>query len=93
MRFSWDPVKAAANITKHGVSFEEAATVFGDPLSETYDDPDHSVGEKRFIMIGRSKNGKLLFISHADEGERIRIISARRLTRSEKKQYEEGQAK
>lgn len=93
MRFSWDPTKALANKTKHGISFEEAASVFGDPLPDTYDDPDHSIDERRFIIVGRSKNGKLLFVTHADESERIRIISARKLTRSEKKQYEEGHSK
>ncbi len=88
MKFSWDLKKALSNIHKHGVSFEEAATVFGDPLSETFDDPDHSFDEHRFIIIGRSKNDRLLFISHADNGDEIRIIIARPLTGVEVKEYE-----
>jgi uncharacterized DUF497 family protein len=90
MKFAWDPNKSASNLKKHGVSFEEAATVFGDPLSETFDDPDHSVGERRFVIVGRSKHDRLLFISHSDDGQTVRIISARELTRSETKEYEEG---
>jgi uncharacterized DUF497 family protein len=90
IRFRWDPAKAASNLQKHDVSFEEAASVFGDPLSETFDDPDHSLDEYRFIIIGRSRNGKLLFVSHLDEGDEIRIISARPLTNSEVRRYEQG---
>mgnify|MGYP002082968765 CR=1 FL=1 len=90
MKFAWDPIKAASNLRKHAVSFEEAATVFGDPLSETFDDPDHSVGERRFVIVGRSKNDRLLLISHSDDGQTVSIISARELTRSETKLYEEG---
>ncbi len=90
MKFAWDPIKAASNLRKHAVSFEEAATVFGDPLSETFDDPDHSVGERRFVIVGRSKNDRLLLISHSDDGQTVGIISARELTRSETKLYEEG---
>lgn len=87
IRFKWDPAKAASNLQKHGVSFEEAASVFGDPLSDTFDDPDHSIVEERFVIVGRSRNDRLLFVSHVDGGEEIRIISARR---SEVKRYEEG---
>ena len=90
MNFEWDPEKAAANQTKHGISFEEAATVFGDPLSATYYDPAHSVGESRYITIGMSRSGRLLFIAHTDRAENIRIISARQATRRERKQHEEG---
>ncbi len=90
MRFLWDPKKAAANLRKHGVGFEEAASVFGDPLSDTFDDPDHSDDEKRFIIIGRSRNGRILFVAHTDDGRDIRIISARRLTKAELDQYEEA---
>lgn len=68
----------------------EAATVFGDPLSETFDDPDHSIDERRFVIVGHSENGKLLFVSHSDDGQTVRIISARELTRTETKQYEKG---
>lgn len=89
MRFDWDKQKAASNLVKHNVSFEEAATVFGDPLSDTYDDPDHSINECRFLIIGHSENGRLLFVSHTDDGENIRIISAREPTRAEREFYEQ----
>lgn len=89
MYFDWDKNKAASNLTKHKVSFEEAATVFGDPLSDTFDDPDHSIEERRFLIIGHSEKGKLLFVSHTDDGEMIRIISARELTRGEREAYEQ----
>lgn len=88
MRFEWDRNKAAGNIAKHKVSFEEAATVFGDPLSDTFDDPDHSAGERRFLIIGHSENGRLLIVAHTDDGETVRIISAREPTRSERETYE-----
>lgn len=89
MRFDWDKNKAAGNLTKHKVSFEEAATVFGDPFSDTFDDPDHSADEQRFLIIGHSENGRLLFVSHTDDGETVRIISARELTRKEREEYEQ----
>ncbi len=73
MRFEWDVNKAAANLVKHGVSFEEATTVFGDPLSDTFDDSEHSSAERRFIIIGMSENGKLLMVSHIDDGEAVRL--------------------
>ena len=73
MRFDWDKHKAANNLVKHNVSFEEAATVFGDPLSDTFDDPDHSADERRFLIIGHSETGKLLFVSNTDDGETIRL--------------------
>ncbi len=91
MEFDWDSSKAASNLVNHRVSFEEAATVFGDPLSETYDDPDHSIAERRFIIIGTSEQRRLLFVSHTDDGQMIRIISAREPTRGERKYYEENQ--
>lgn len=91
MQFDWDPKKAAGNIAKHVVSFEEAATVFGDPLSDTYDDPDHSWQERRFILIGTSEQGRLLFVAHTDDGAIVRIISAREATSKERKFYEENQ--
>lgn len=89
MRFAWDAKKAAANLRKHGVSFEEAATVFRDMLSATGSDPDHSVGERRFITFGQSTQGRLLAVAHTEEGDIIRIISARLATRQERKIYEE----
>lgn len=90
MLFEWDPKKAAVNLDKHGVSFEEAATVFDDPLADTYDDPDHSEDEERFLTFGQSRGGRALVISHCDRADRIRLIQARPMTRREKKQYEEG---
>ena len=90
MRFEWDENKAARNLIKHGVSFEEATTVFGDSLSDTFDDPDHSVEERRFIVVGVSEKGRMLVVAHADEGDVIRIISAREPTRRERGFYEEG---
>ena len=89
MQFAWDPNKAAKNLVKHGVSFEEAATVFGDPLSNTYHDPDHSTAERRFIMIGLSERGRMLVVAHTDDGELVRIISAREATRRERESYDE----
>ena len=89
MEFDWDPKKADRNQKDHTVSFEEAKTVFGDPLSITYPDPDHSFDEYRFITIGTSESGKLLLISHTDREERIRLISARETTPRERRFYEE----
>ena len=90
MQFEWDSAKAAENLAKHGVSFEEAATVFRDTLSRTGQDPDHSVGEERFVTFGLSTRGRLLVAGHAERGDTIRIISARLATRGERKIYEEG---
>jgi uncharacterized DUF497 family protein len=90
VRYEWDPAKAAGNERKHRVSFVEAATVFADPLAVTFDDPDHSSDEDRFITIGHSTAGRLLFVAHADRGARVRIISARKATRNETHDYEEG---
>jgi uncharacterized protein len=90
MEFDWDKQKAASNLYRHKVSFEEAATVFGNPLSDTFDDPDHSVAEQRFLIIGHSGKGRLLFVSHTDDGETVRIISVREPTRTERKLYEQG---
>jgi uncharacterized DUF497 family protein len=89
MNFEWDPRKAEINIGKHGVSFSEAGTVFGDALAITVSDPDHSAKEDRYIIMGWSNRGRLLMVSYTDRSNRIRIISARELTRSEKKTYEE----
>lgn len=88
MEFEWDVRKAEANLRKHEVSFEEAATVFADFLSTTAHDPDHSTGEDRFIIVGRSSLGRLLMVAYCERGDRIRIISARTLTRKEKRAYE-----
>ena len=90
MWFEWDPKKASANLRKHSVSFDEAATVFQDDLSLTGDDPDHSVSEERLVTFGISSSGRLLVVSHTERGDRIRIVSARPATRSERKLYEEG---
>jgi uncharacterized DUF497 family protein len=89
LKFEWDPKKATSNLRKHGVSFEEAASVFSDLLATVYEDPDHSAREERYLTIGTSRQGRLLHISFADRGERIRIINARRVTRKERKLYEE----
>lgn len=89
LTFEWDPRKATHNLRKHRVSFAEAATAFGDKLSVTFADPDHSEEEDRCITIGLSRRGRLLIVSHADGGDRIRIISARVTTRSERNIYEE----
>jgi uncharacterized DUF497 family protein len=91
MEFEWDPGKAAENLRKHKVSFNEAATVLGDFLGTTAADPDHSGDEHRYITIGLSNRGRLLMVAHAERHERIRIISARILTRNERRVYEETQ--
>lgn len=93
MIYEWDPKKARTNLRGHGVAFEEAATVFRDPLAVTYPDPDHSDEEDREITIGYSTHQRLLFVSHCQPGERTRIISAREVTRRERKQHEEGISK
>jgi uncharacterized DUF497 family protein len=90
VRLEWDARKADANLRKHGVSFEEASSVFHDPLSATGADPDHSIDEKRFVTFGVSSAGRLLVVAHAEQDDAIRIISARQATRAERKLYEEG---
>lgn len=85
--FEWNLAKAKANVRKHGVSFDEARTSFDDLLSQTIADPDHSEDESRFITLGRSQQGNLLVVSHCDRTDNIRIISARRANRRERKQY------
>ena len=89
MKFEWDNKKAETNLKKHQIAFEEAASVFGDPLAITFRDPDYSVGEKRYITFGVSQGGILLVLSHTYRNETARIISARRATRTERKIYEE----
>jgi len=88
MKFTWDPAKAAQNLIDHGVSFDEATTAFGDALAATIPDPDHSIGEERLLTMGQSSDGKLLVVSHIEEGDTIRIISARRATSHERRDYE-----
>ncbi|PYS60233.1 MAG: hypothetical protein DMF74_19245 [Acidobacteria bacterium] len=90
MIYEWDPKKAKANQRKHGVSFDEAASVFLDPLAVTFPDPDHSGEEFREITIGRSASQRVVFLSHTRRGDRTRLISARKATRRERKQYEES---
>jgi uncharacterized DUF497 family protein len=89
LTFEWDSRKASANLSKHGVKFETAATAFGDPSSLTIPDPDHSVMERRFITMGRAFDGKLLVVVHTDRGDNIRIVSARGASRRERKLFEE----
>lgn len=89
MEFEWDPRKAKQNLGKHGISFDEAVTVFYDPLSATFDDPDHSLEEQRHITMGFSSQNHLLLVAHTGRGENIRIISARPATAHERKKHEE----
>ena len=88
--YQWDPRKAASNLRKHGVSFQEAVTVFHDALALTYPDPDHSVLEQRFLTFGMSARGRVLVVAHADVAAEVRIISARRATKRETHGYTEG---
>lgn len=90
MQFEWDPTKAAANLSMHRVSFDEAKTVFDDPLSIDFYDPDHSDEEHRYIIIGESQQGRLLMVSYTERNDTIRIISSREVTPAERKEYEEG---
>jgi uncharacterized DUF497 family protein len=89
IEFEWDPRKAVSNLAKHGVSSEEAATVFGDPLGRIVADPRHSWEEERFVLLGLSREQHLLAVMFVDHGEAIRILSARRATRRERRDYEE----
>jgi len=88
--FEWDSAKAEANFAKHGVTFAEATTVLGDPLSITIRDPDHSRTEQRFVDVGLSRSARLLVVAYVERGDRIRIISARKATRAERNKYEEA---
>ncbi len=90
LEFEWDSIKAKRNMKEHGVSFEEATTVFRDTLSITIADPDHSESEYRFIDIGKSNRGKLLVVCYTERDDSIRIISARRAARAERENYEEA---
>ena len=91
LTFEWDPQKAESNIEKHGVSFEEASTVFRDPLSLSIDDPLHSTGEVRMVQIGSSHKNRLLVVVHTERGDNIRIISARKATKEERNNYESNE--
>lgn len=90
MHFEWNPIKAKKNLDKHGVSFEEASSVFYDPLAVTGADPDHSKGEERSVTFGMSSSSRLLVVAHTERGDAIRIISARIATSRERRIYEEG---
>jgi len=90
MIYEWDEEKASANLRKHGVSIEDAVTVFLNPLAMTYEDPDHSADDQREVTIGHTIRQQLVFVSHFERGDRIRIISARLATRSERRQYEKA---
>ena len=89
-RFEWDPAKARSNLREHAVSFDEASTVFGDPLSLLMPDPDHSQGEERYLVLGMSLHRRLLVVSHLERPPLTRLISARPATRSERRRYEQG---
>ena len=89
LTFEWDANKARANLAKHAVSFQEATTVFGDPVSITVPDPAHSQAESRFIILGRAHQGRILVVVHTERGDNVRIISARPASRRERKQHEE----
>ncbi len=88
MRFEWDGSKAASNVKKHRVSFDEGVTVFYDPLAATFDDPDHSKDESRLVTVGYSAQGRLLVVCHVERGGAVRLISARRTTPRERKRHE-----
>jgi len=90
MQFEWDSRKAEYNILKHGISFEEATTAFGDPLSLTRFDPDHSTDEDRFLVLGATQRGRLVVVSHTHRGGKIRLISARLASRRERRTYAGG---
>jgi uncharacterized DUF497 family protein len=93
VKFQWDPRKAIQNRKKHGVSFEEGSTVFGDPLAATIPDPDQSQEEARFVTIGQAARLRLVVVVHVDRDEDVRIISARQATAGKKKKYGEGKSK
>lgn len=90
MEFDWDEAKGRSNLRKHGVSFDEAKTVFLDPLARVFDDPDHSIHERRELIVGRSLRSRLLFVFFVERGGKVRIISARKATKLEREDYEEG---
>jgi hypothetical protein len=87
--FEWDAEKARQNVDKHGISFEEVVTAFGDPLSVTVSDPDHSDSEERQLLLGMSRRSRLVVVAFTERGDRLRIITARLASRREKRKYEE----
>jgi uncharacterized protein len=91
VRFEWDPEKAESNLTKHGVSFDEASSVFGDPLATSVADPEHSAGEERFLTTGMSNQQRVVIVWHVDRGDVLRIIGAREVTPRERRTYESGE--
>ena len=90
MKFEWDPNKAISNLRKHKISFDEASTALSDPMAATGADPDHSIGELRYITFGISERGQLLVVAHTEQSDTVRIISARLASKRERKIYEEG---
>jgi uncharacterized DUF497 family protein len=90
MKFEWDKQKAKLNLSKHGISFEEAQTVFDDPLYVDFYDPDHSENEDRYIILGESSNSRILLVSYTERSDKIRLISARQVTKQELIAYQEG---
>ena len=90
LKFEWDRRKAVLNIKKHGMSFEDAATAFGDPLSVTIHDPKHSDDEDRFLLLGETQDKKLVVVAHTDRKDTIRLINARPATRQEREDYEKS---
>jgi uncharacterized DUF497 family protein len=91
LEFEWDPLKSRKNVKKHGISFREGMTAFADKLSYTISDPEHFMGEYRFLLLGHSSSGNLLVVAHTERGDRIRIISVRRATKQEREQYKQDQ--
>jgi uncharacterized DUF497 family protein len=92
MDFEWDPAKAASNVGKHGISFEEASSAFGDPLAHSIQDPLHSHDEERFVLMGQTNVGRLAVVVYTDRDETVRIVSARLATPSERRRYEQTYA-
>jgi uncharacterized protein len=90
VRFEWDPRKATSNARKHGVTFAEASTAFGDPLSVTIRDPDRALDEERFVLVGQSARGRLLVVVHAERDDKVRVISARTAVPAERRAYEDS---
>ena len=90
MQFDWDKNKAERNLSKHEVSFEEAKTVFDDPLYVDFYDPEHSEDEDRYLLVGQSNRGRFLIVSYTERGNLIRLISAREVTKTERETYEQG---
>ena len=90
MQFEWDENKGRQNLSKHGVSFEEATTIFDDPLYVDFYDPDHSENEERYLIVGQSNRGRILILSYTERGNKIRLISVREVTPQERKTYEQG---